>query len=168
VKIQHGLNNIYLYHKVTEYTLNTRTVDTSGNINTIWINNTTTTTTASGTPPAAYDLRTNATDNSPNRNSNTTVGISLIILPQETISTYNFSTGPGEDKWAFRKQHKKKPPAVNNVSNIEFNSPRYEKIMADDGTLIIIAQQNSRRWWFGRPSRIGTDYVRMNVTYEPY
>jgi hypothetical protein len=87
---------------------------------------TTTTTASSGTPPATYDLRINATDNSPNRNSNTTVSISLTILPQEAISTYNFSTGAGGDKWAFPMQHKKKPPAVNNVPNIEFTSSRYK------------------------------------------
>jgi len=98
---------------------------------------TTTTTTASGTLPAAYDLRINATDNSPNRNSNTTVSVSLTILPQEAISAYNFSTGAGEDKWAFSKQHNKKPPAVNNVPNIEFTSSRYEKIMAEDDVMQI-------------------------------
>lgn len=53
-------------------------------------------TAVSGTPPAAHDLRINATDNSPDRNSNTTVSISLTFLPQEAISTYNFSTGAGE------------------------------------------------------------------------
>ena len=221
---------------------------------------TTTTTAAVGTPSGTYYLQVNATDNSPNRNSNTSVSIPLTVLPSEVVTTYDFTTGASTDKWAFRKQHNAKPPAVNDVPNIVFTSAQYNKIKVndgtyqvdgssangyyaihrfkfdlaepessitkldilwdgagyirwgtrgatlyiwnfetgayeqldtstdtyitlegtitdnigdyidDDGSLIIIAEQNSAQWkwwWWTFRSRIGTDYVKVDVTYTP-
>jgi hypothetical protein len=221
---------------------------------------TTNTTAAVGTSPGTYYLPVNATDNSPNRNSNTSVSIPLTVLPAEVVTTYDFTTGAGSDKWAFRKQHNTKPPAANDVPNIVFTSAQYNKIKVndgtyqvdtssrrgyyaihrfkfdiaepessitkldilwdgagyirwgtrgatlyiwnfetgayeqldrktnkkvtlertiadnigdyidDDGSLIIIAEQNSAQWRFWRwtfRSRLGTDYVKVDVTYTP-
>jgi hypothetical protein len=176
------------------------------------------------------------------------------------VTTYDFRTGAGKDKWAYRYQHNARPPATNDVPNIEFTSVLYNKIKVDDGTtqvdasssngyyaihrfkfdlaepegsitrldilwnglgyhiwgtrgaalyiwnfetgtyehldrdtatfltlegtisdnigdymdddgsIIIIAEQNSAQWKFWRwkfCSYIGTDYVRVNVTYKP-
>lgn len=218
---------------------------------------TTTTTAAVGTPPGTYGLLVNATDNSTNRNSNTSVCIQLTVTAPQVI-TYDFSTGAGSDKWAYRKQHNAKPPATTDVPNVEFTPARYNKIkvddstrqkdrttrrkhyaihrfkfdieepdavltkltilwdgsgyrwfgrrgatlyiwnfetsayeqldrdtatyltlegtisdniedyIADDGSLIIIVEQNSpqrRFWWWKFRSHIGTDYVKLDVTY---
>lgn len=97
---------------------------------------TTTTAAALGTAPGTYELRVNATDNSTNRNSNTSVCISLTVTEPPVI-TYDFSTGAGSDKWAYRKQHKAKPPATNNVPHIKFPPPRYNNIKAKDGRMQI-------------------------------
>ncbi len=93
---------------------------------------TTTTTAAVGTTPGMYGLPVNATDDSPNRNTNTDVNILLTVLPQEVVTTYDFTTGAGGDRWAFWKQHDAKPPATSEVPDIEFTQSKYEKIMADD------------------------------------
>ena len=174
------------------------------------------------------------------------------------VTTYNFKTGAGIDRWAYRYQHNPKPPATNDVPNLEFKHGHYKLIsrddrimkidftrsngyyaihrfkfdiaepegsitkldilwdgighigrgtrgatlyiwnfetgtyeqldrdtatfltlegtisdnighyIDDDGSLIIIAEQNSPQWKFWRwkfRSYIGTDYVRVNVTY---
>lgn len=99
---------------------------------------TTTTTAALGTAPETYELRVNATDDSTGRNSNTSVCISLTVTEPPVI-TYDFSTGAGSDKWAYRKQHNAKPPATNNVPNIKFPPPRYTNIKAQDGRMQIDA-----------------------------
>jgi hypothetical protein len=176
------------------------------------------------------------------------------------VTTYDFRTGAGKDKWAYRYQHNAKPPATNDVPNMEFKrrhyrlisrddrimkidftrsndyyaihrfkfdiaepeasitkldilwdgigyigrgtrgatlyiwnfeTETYEKLdrktniyitlegtitdnigdyVDDDGNLIIIAEQNSPQWKFWRwkfRSYIGTDCVRVNVTYTP-
>ena len=221
---------------------------------------TTSTTAVAGTLPGTYHLPVNATDNSPSRKSNTLVSIPLTVRQSEVVTTYDFTTGAGTDKWAFRKQHKAKPPATSDVPRIEFGPVQYNRIKAKDwsmqiertsrkkkhaihrfkfdiaelesditkievawngfefsightngatlyiwnsatgkyvkldkserplmwlngeitanvgdyidadGNLIIIAEQNSRHvsnWWWEYPSYIGTDYVKVDVTYIP-
>jgi len=175
------------------------------------------------------------------------------------VVTYDFKKGAGTDKWAYGYQHNAKPPATNDVPDIEFKRWHYELISKDDeimkidftrddgyyaihrfkfdiaepetsikkldvlwkgmgaiwgtcgatlyiwnfktgeyeqldrktdvfmtlegsitenigdyiddnGSLIIIVEQNSPQWsfwWLTFPSYIGTDYVRVNVTYAP-
>ena len=95
---------------------------------------TTTTTVKVGTPPGDYHLRVNATDNSTNRNSNTSVAIQLTVLPPEIVTTYDFSTGAGYNRWAYRKQHYFKPPATNSVPRIAFSQQQYSRISANDGS----------------------------------
>ena len=56
-----------------------------------------------------------------------------VIAPQ--VITYDFSTGAGSDKWAYRYQHNAKPPATNNVPRITFPPPRYDNINTEDGTM---------------------------------
>ena len=96
---------------------------------------TTNTTASVGTSPGTYYLPVNATDNSPNKNSDTSVSIPLTVLPAEAITTYDFTTGAGSDKWAFRKQHFAKPPADNDDPNNKFKVKEYKKIKFDDGTM---------------------------------
>lgn len=95
---------------------------------------TTTTTAALETAPGTYELRVNATDDSTCKNSNTSVCISLTVTEPPVI-TYDFSTGAGSDKWAYRKQHNARPPATNNVPKSKFSTPRYTNIKAQDGRM---------------------------------
>ena len=106
---------------------------------------TTNTTAAVETSPGTYDLWVNATDNSPNRNSNTSVSIRLTVTALQVI-TYDFSTGTGSDKWAYRYQHDAKPPTTNNVPRIKFPPPQYDKIKTEDGTMRVDA--SSRRGYY--------------------
>ena len=96
---------------------------------------TTTTTAAVGTTPGMYGLSVTATDNSTNRNENMSVSILLTVLPNEVVATYDFTTGAGADKWAFRKQHSEKPPADNDEPNDEFTAEQYEDIKVNDSTM---------------------------------
>ena len=53
-------------------------------------------------------------------------------LYRVTVTTYDFATGAGIDKWAFRKEHNVTPPVTNDVPNIEFTSREYGRISRDD------------------------------------
>ena len=63
--------------------------------------------------------------------------VDLTVTPPIT-TTYDFTTGAGLDKWAYRYQTDAKPPAVNAVPGIEFvtatkpNKDQYVKISTDD------------------------------------
>jgi hypothetical protein len=94
---------------------------------------TTITTAAVGTAPGTYLLPVNATDNSPNRNSNTSISVPLTVLPLPAVSTYDFSTGAGSDKWAYLREHNARPPATNNVPTLGFAARDYQRIRAPDG-----------------------------------
>ncbi len=48
------------------------------------------------------------------------------------VTTYDFKTGAGIDKGAYRYQHSAKPPATNDVPNIEFKRWHYRLISSDD------------------------------------
>ncbi|HJH26302.1 MAG TPA: hypothetical protein C5S37_05885 [Methanophagales archaeon] len=58
--------------------------------------------------------------------------------PVVTVTTYDFSTGAGLNKWAYKPQVGAKPPATNDVPNIEFenlSNPKknqYVKISTDN------------------------------------
>lgn len=62
------------------------------------------------------------------------------------VINYDFKTGAGIDKWAYRYQHNAKPPATNDVPNIEFTSAHYNRIKIDDGTVHI--DLTSRRRYY--------------------
>ena len=96
---------------------------------------TNTTTAAVGTTPGMYGLTVTATDNSTNRNTNTDENILITVLPQGDVAIYDFTTGIGKDRWAFRKQHFAKPPADNGDPNDEFKMKAYKKIKFDDGVM---------------------------------
>ena len=96
----------------------------------------TTTTVAVGTVPGMYGLPVTATDDSPNNNTNTSVSILLTVLPNEVVTTYNFTTGAGFDKWAFGKQHYNKPPLDNDDPNEKFKLKEYVHIKYDDDTML--------------------------------
>ncbi|CAD6491526.1 MAG: hypothetical protein ANIMEMIM_00156 [Candidatus Argoarchaeum ethanivorans] len=96
---------------------------------------TTTTTAATGMTVGMYGLPVTATDDSSNRNTNNDVSILLTVMPNEIVTTYDFTTGAGSDKWAFRKQHYARPPADNDDPNNDFTADQYEPIKVDDGTM---------------------------------
>lgn len=96
---------------------------------------TTTTTAAVGMTAGMYGLPVTAIDDSPNNNANTDVSILLTVLPNEVVTTYDFTTGMSSDKWAFRKQHFNKPPADNGDPNNKFKPKEYEPIKVDDGMM---------------------------------
>jgi len=62
----------------------------------------------------------------------------LYGAPVVIVTTYDFTTGAGLDKWAYRFQVDVKPPATNDVPNIEFenlSNPKknqYVKISTDN------------------------------------
>jgi len=51
------------------------------------------------------------------------------------VATYDFTTGTGKDRRAFRKHHFAKPPADNGDPNNKFKTKEYEHIKVDDGTM---------------------------------
>jgi len=59
-------------------------------------------------------------------------------------TTYDFTTGAGMDRWAFRKQHFAKPPAANDDPDDEFTADQYENIKVDDGTMQVDASAARR------------------------
>jgi hypothetical protein len=59
----------------------------------------------------------------------------LAVLKLKNIThVYDFSTGAGMDKWAFRWQVNAKPPNTCDVPSTEFTTAQYNNISADDGT----------------------------------
>ena len=64
--------------------------------------------------------------------------VDLKVTPP-TTTTYDFTTGAGIDKWAYRYQNNAKPPATNDIPSIEFiknldrpNKDQYAKISTDN------------------------------------
>ncbi len=51
------------------------------------------------------------------------------------VTIYDFSTGAGVDKWAYRKQHNEKPPGTDDVPGTEFNDVQYNRIGTRDGLM---------------------------------
>lgn len=94
---------------------------------------TTTTTAAVGTTPGTYLLPVNATDDSPNRNSNTSISVPLTVLPPAVVTTYDFSNGAGTTNWAYFREHDARPPATNDVPIHEFPPGQYRRISTLDG-----------------------------------
>ena len=50
------------------------------------------------------------------------------------VTTYDFKTGAGINKWAYRYQYNAKPPAEDDVPDIEFTSAQYDRIKVNDDT----------------------------------
>ena len=48
-------------------------------------------------------------------------------------TTYDFSTGAGVDRWAYRIDVSQNPPPTNSVPSTEFNTVQYSRISSDDG-----------------------------------
>lgn len=66
------------------------------------------------------------------------VNFNLTLKVVPTVTTYDFTTGAGSDKWAYRFQVDAKPPATSDVPGIEFKTSttlkkdQYGKISIDD------------------------------------
>ncbi len=59
----------------------------------------------------------------------------LITTSSSSTALYDFSSGAGSDKWAYRYQVNGQPPASNNVPVIEFSFPQYGNIDTNDGIM---------------------------------
>lgn len=62
----------------------------------------------------------------------------ITLKKMSTVTTYDFATGAGIDKWAYKPQVVAKPPATSDVPNIEFKTStnpkkdQYVKISTDN------------------------------------
>ncbi|MEA2054098.1 MAG: hypothetical protein U9O96_03120 [Candidatus Thermoplasmatota archaeon] len=61
----------------------------------------------------------------------TNIQSSYAIIGENT-TTYDFSSGAGNDRWAYRDEVSQNPPSANNLPSTEFNSAQYNRISADD------------------------------------
>ena len=62
------------------------------------------------------------------------------------VTTYDFKTGAGVNKWAYRYQHNAKPPATNDVPNIGFTLAQYDRVKIDDDTMQ--KDKTTRRYYY--------------------
>lgn len=104
---------------------------------------TTTTTAAVGTPPGTYYLQVNATDNSTNRNSNTSVGIQLTVtapVPETYAIWANSTTHKHAIQWSGSKNvvngkvHSNNDIRVSGSSNIINGTTEYVSTFTDSGS----------------------------------
>ena len=58
----------------------------------------------------------------------------MAVLRLQLEHIYDFSTGAGTDKWAYRDEVSINPPNTCDVPNNEFTATQYVNISADDGT----------------------------------
>jgi len=87
-----------------------------------------------------YEVEVTATD----FNGLTGVGSkNFTYLYGAVVTTYDFKTGAGINKWAYRYQYNAKPPATNDVPDIEFTSAQYNRIKIDDGRMQIDASSSN-------------------------
>ena len=54
------------------------------------------------------------------------------VAVDPTVHTYDFSTGAGSDKWAYRRQASVKPPGTNDVPSTEFTTAEYGRIESNN------------------------------------
>ena len=59
-------------------------------------------------------------------------GIKEPAKKTERVHVYNFDSGAGKDKWAFKYQNNSRPPGACDVPSEEFNATEYTNIKADD------------------------------------
>ncbi|MDI6888959.1 MAG: hypothetical protein QMC78_04630 [Methanocellales archaeon] len=64
-----------------------------------------------------------------------TVYTDTVVYRLRAIHVYDFATGAGIDKWAYKPQCSPKPPTSNDVPNTEFTSNDYNNISSDDGIM---------------------------------
>ena len=83
------------------------------------------------TQNGTYTVNLTVTDNKGATDMNTTTAT---VTSAPVVTTYDFTSGAGSDKWAYRKQHNKKPPATNDVPSIGFESAQYNNIKMNDST----------------------------------
>ena len=104
---------------------------------------TTTTTAAVGTPPETYNLRVNATDNSTNRNSNTSVSIPLTVtapVPETYAIWANSTTRKHAIQWFGSKNvvngnvHSNNDIKVSGSSNMIIGTTEYVSTFTDSGS----------------------------------
>ncbi len=104
---------------------------------------TTTTTATVGTPPGTYNLQVNATDNSTNRNSNTSVRIQLSVtapVPETYAIWANSTTHKHAIQWSGSrnmvngKVHSNNDIRVSGSSNIINGTTEYVSFFTDSGS----------------------------------
>ncbi|HID19446.1 MAG TPA: hypothetical protein EYP28_00675 [Methanophagales archaeon] len=95
-----------------------------------------------------------------------------------TLYIWNFETGSYEQldrsTGSLSKRLHKKMKRIRDIDKLTYRTlegtitDNIRDYIADDGSLIIIAEQNSpqrRFWWWTFPSRISTDYVKVDISY---
>jgi len=78
----------------------------------------------------------------------------------ENTTTYDFSSGAGSDRWAYRNGVADNPPTANNLPSTEFNNTMYTRISADDG----ISQDERAGLWYYAAHRFVFHINESNVT----
>ena len=58
-----------------------------------------------------------------------------ITLKEPTVTTYNFTTGAGTNKWAYKGHDESKPPATSDVPSTMFVQAEYNNIEANNGSM---------------------------------
>ena len=81
------------------------------------------------TQNGTYTVNLTVTDNKNATDVNTTTAT---VTSAPVVTTYNFTAGAGLNKWAYLYQHNMKPPATNEVPDIEFTSSQYGRISTDN------------------------------------
>jgi len=70
-----------------------------------------------------------------NQHAECSLSYSYTILGSSyNTTTYDFSSGAGVDKWAYRRGITQRPPPTNNLPSTEFNLVQYGRISSDDGS----------------------------------
>ena len=103
------------------------------------------------------------------------VNINVAVKP-DLPTTYDFATGAGIDKWAYRYQTDAKPPAANDVPGIEFMSntnpkkDQYVKISTDDRKMQsdstdAVDNYSTHRFVFDITQSVG-DIVKIEVLWN--
>ena len=78
----------------------------------------------------------------------------------ENTTTYDFSSGAGNDRWAYRNGVGTNPPTANNLPSTEFNPAMYTRISADDGSF----QSERAGIWYYAAHRFVFHIYESNVT----
>jgi len=78
----------------------------------------------------------------------------------ENTTTYDFSSGAGIDRWAYRNGVAPNPPTANNLPSTEFTSAMYTRISADDG----VSQSEMAGMWYYASHRFVFRIYESNIT----
>ena len=90
-------------------------------------------------------------------------GINRPAKKNERVHVYNFDSGAGTDKWAFKYQNNSRPPTTCDVPNEEFNATEYTNIKADDDSSTF-NQTTTANYYAAHRFNISIEEYVANVT----